>query len=169
MAVAGAYGTAMAVELEMGPIMNWTAPARGHGGSGGSGEKKSRRKRQRRNDSGRTAAAEASFCRVQTVFVSSFQRSGRDRTTRMTDRVTGTPLCRGQAYSLSNSSTTVQTDRNWCLLSQARLLGQNLKSGGRRHSTTMYSTTVYFPAVDVPVPSTSLKRGTGQCCKTVKY
>ena len=30
MALAGAYGTAMAVELEMGPIMEWKTPARGH-------------------------------------------------------------------------------------------------------------------------------------------
>ena len=67
MAVAGAYGTAMAVELEMGPIMNWTTPARGHGGGGsgsaggggggGGDAKKSKRKRPSRNDSGRTAAA----------------------------------------------------------------------------------------------------------------
>lgn len=61
MALAGAYGTAMAVELEMGPIMEWKTPARGHGEEEerrreGEGEDcpkaRSKRKRPSRNDSG---------------------------------------------------------------------------------------------------------------------
>ena len=60
MALAGAYGTAMAVELEMGPIMEWKTPARGHDDETekrqGEGEDcpkaRSKRKRPSRNDSG---------------------------------------------------------------------------------------------------------------------
>ena len=59
MALAGAYGTAMAVELEMGPIMQWKTPARGHGQpEGKAGEEeycpkgKAKRKRLNRRDSG---------------------------------------------------------------------------------------------------------------------
>ena len=57
MALAGAYGTAMAVELEMGPIMEWKTPARGHNNkreAAGEDCPKARAKRKRpsRNDSG---------------------------------------------------------------------------------------------------------------------
>ena len=61
MALAGAYGTAMAVELEMGPIMEWKTPARGHDDGGEEGKQRdgedcpkarSKRKRPSRNDSG---------------------------------------------------------------------------------------------------------------------
>ena len=57
MALAGAYGTAMAVELEMGPIMEWKTPARGREERRGEGEEdypkaRSKRKRPSRNDSG---------------------------------------------------------------------------------------------------------------------
>ena len=55
MALAGAYGTAMAVELEMGPIMEWKTPARGHKREA-AGEDcpkaRAKRKRHSRNDSG---------------------------------------------------------------------------------------------------------------------
>ena len=56
MALAGAYGTAMAVELEMGPIMEWKTPARGHNNKREAGEDcskaRAKRKRHSRNDSG---------------------------------------------------------------------------------------------------------------------
>ena len=51
MALAGAYGTAMAVELEMGPIMEWKTPARGEG-EDDCPKARSKRKRPSRNDSG---------------------------------------------------------------------------------------------------------------------